>query len=166
MARDGVEICGKKIPLRFLNGNDLSNLWKGTLGCGGAIGNIKWPCNWCSWNVARRALGQVFGCRSCRAKGEDVAKECHHYDIFSPDIIATMQRRFEELRTKMEDATVDGQKWFAHVRMLTPSAEQARTSAEALGLDTTDKALFGEGGLEVNNAARARDLEYVTSNSY
>ena len=52
------------MPLSFVYGNDLSNLWKGTGEVGSATGT--WRCPWCPWNKLHPAAGMPGGCSGCR----------------------------------------------------------------------------------------------------
>ena len=60
----GLVVNGTTVPLSFVYGNDLSNLWKGTGEVGSATGT--WRCPWCPWNKLHPAAGMPGGCSGCR----------------------------------------------------------------------------------------------------
>ena len=136
LERDGIEVNGVRVPLKVIDVPDLSNLWKGTEGVGGAVGTSHWPCPMCPWNVERRSLGCPGGATVCRGF---CRAPCHHYDIFSSvGGLALMRMRAEHQRlaAAMQADTVDGCQWFERIRLLTPSLAAAQRAAELVGIDS------------------------------
>ena len=139
LERDGVLVGDVRVPVKMIDGNDLSNVWKGTVGCGGAIGTSHHPCTLCSWNVLRRSLGQPGGAEWCRRK---CRPGCHHYDIFGASggaALVRMRAERDRLGAAMQTETVPGKTWFERVRRLTMGLDAAQRAARAIGIATDGK---------------------------
>ena len=158
---DGLDVNGTTVPIKFIHGNDLSNLWKGTEGCGGAIGTSTWPCNWCFFLPdLGRANGTPGGCTRCKERAlalptllatpggfatiarrrvTTVAARCSHFDMVhrSGDVLTKARDDAARITRELVADSVDG-KWDANVRWPTPTLALARAELARRGIATSE----------------------------
>ena len=72
---EGVMVNDVRVPIKFIYGNDLSNLWKGTGAVGGAVGTSTFYCPWCPATLLNRACAAPIKCTPCGAAAGRVARK-------------------------------------------------------------------------------------------
>ena len=146
----GITINGVNVPIKFLHGNDLSNLRKGTDGCGVAMGgSVHHPCTFCSVRSDNATCGQPGECGACvAAKGAApttalwfpwaswirTRPKCHHFDISTPSgVVARLTSQRDTLLRALRLRTEHGCEFDANVRFPSPHKEAARAEITRRG---------------------------------